>query len=198
MLRAEPIICTVSCHHFAFSTPSPGHLTAHMLAYPCFQVNAAKAAEAAVARTEEMEVLRLLEQSWRKEADERREALMAELERAKLRMAEQTRQRVQAEANAQPTRRRVQVEEAYSQPAPSKKNVLQTKKDRNHAGAGGMGTKHVDGCAAGLADGRVDDPVDGARCTKGPGQERHISTESRSRSIDVSEGSASENGLCAW
>ncbi len=76
---------------------------------------------------------------------------MAELERAKLRMAEQTWQRVQAEANAQPTRRR-----------------------------------------------RVDDPVDGARCTKGPGQERHTSTESRSRSIDVSEGSASENGLCAW
>jgi len=198
MLRAEPIICTVSCHHFAFSTPSPGHLTAHMLAYPCFQVNAAKAAEAAVARTEEMEELRLLELSWRKEADERREALMAELERAKLRMAEQTRRRVQAEANAQPTRRRVQVEEAYSQRARSKKNVLQTKKDRNHAGAGGLGTKHVDGCAAGLADGRVDDPVYGARCTKGPGQERHTSTESRSRSIDVSEGSASENGLCAW
>jgi hypothetical protein len=162
------------------------------------QVNAAKEAEAAVARTEEMEELRLLEQSWRKEADERREALMAELERAKLRMAEQTRQRVQAEANAQPTRRRVQVEEAYSQPARSKKNVLQTKKDRYDAGAGGLGTKHVDGCAAGLADGRVDDPVDGARCTKGPGQERHTSSESRRRSIDVSEGSASENGLCAW
>ena len=71
-----------------------------MLAFACFQVNAAKAAEAAVARTEEMEELRLLEQSWRKEADERREALMAELNRAKLRMAEQTRQRVQAEANA--------------------------------------------------------------------------------------------------
>ena len=79
-----------------------------------------------------------------------------------------------------------------------RKNVLEKKKDRNHAGAGGLGTKHVDGCAAGPGDGRVGDPVDGARCTKGPNQERHTSTESRNRSIDVSEGSASENGLCAW
>ena len=188
----------MSCHQFAFSTPSPAHLPAHMLAYLCFQVNAAKAAEAAVARAEEMEELRLLEQGWREQADERREALRAEMERAKLRMAEQTRRRVQAEANAQPTRRRVQVEEAYGQPARLEKNVLEKKKDRNHAGAGGLGTKHVDGCAAGPGDGRVGDPVDGARCTKGPGQERHTSTESRNRSIDVSEGSASENGLCAW
>ncbi len=142
------------------------------------RAEAEEAKEAAIrAEMEELRVLDLMEQ--RRRTEEKKKEQLAEMERAKARMAEQTRRRMQVEASTEQTRRRrVQVETAYGEAAQSKKDVLVSKKnqkDPRRAGTSGLTTKCVKVRAAGPGGG----PVDGAASTDLATAEEHASNTIR-------------------